>query len=64
MNRTGKARKQRKPRDHYLEMTFERQVRRMPTKEQADLLDWLRHWRRSPERVFWQMDPTGGWRRL
>ena len=64
MNRKPKTQRRRRPRDYYLEMTFERQVRRMPVKAQADLLAWLRHWRRSPERVFWEMDPTGGWRQL
>jgi hypothetical protein len=45
-------------------MTFERQVRRMPVRAQADLLAWLRNWRRSPERVFWEVDDSGEWRRL
>ncbi len=64
MNRKRKTQRQRRPRDYHLEMTFERQVRHMPARAQADLLAWLRNWRRSPERVFWEMDATGEWRRL
>ena len=50
-----------------LELALERQliedVRRAPIPVRAQALAWLRRWRRRPERIFWEVQPTGG-RRL
>lgn len=57
------------------ELAFEAEARQLPARHQAALLRWLRRWRlragRSasrlrpgilpPPRIFWVMDPTGGW---
>jgi hypothetical protein len=45
-------------------MAFELEVRRMPLARRRELLTWLRRWQRRPERVFWELTPTGEWRRL
>ena len=42
MSWNRKTQKRRRPRDFYLELTFEGRVRRMPVRAQADLLAWLR----------------------
>lgn len=34
-----------------------------PVGTRAEALAWLRRWRRRPDRVFWEIEPTGG-RRL
>ena len=34
-----------------------------PVGIRAEALAWLRRWRRRPDRVFWEIEPTGG-RRL
>jgi hypothetical protein len=56
-------RKARQP-DYHLEMAFELEVRRMPLARRRELLTWMRRWQRRPERVFWELTPTGEWRRL
>jgi hypothetical protein len=59
-----KEKKRRRPPEFELEVAFEQQVRRMPTGTQAELLAWLRGWRRRPDRVFWEITPTGERRRI
>lgn len=39
-------------------------VRSLPAEARRELLRWLRRFRRRPERVFWEITPTGRWRRL
>ncbi|MGQ9599770.1 MAG: hypothetical protein ACUVWZ_10165 [Anaerolineae bacterium] len=39
-------------------------VRRLPIEVRWELLVWLRRFRRRPERVFWEITPSGEWRRL
>ena len=34
-----------------------------PVRTRAEALNWLRRWRRRPDRGFWEIEPTGG-RRL
>ena len=43
------------------EMAFEAQVRQVADRDRADLLIWLRDWRRRPRRIFWVMDEVGHW---
>jgi hypothetical protein len=38
-------------------------ARHTPVGTRAEALAWLRRWRRRPDRVFWEVQPTGG-RRL
>jgi hypothetical protein len=38
-------------------------ARHTPIGMRAEALAWLRRWRRRPDRVFWEIEPTGG-RRL
>ena len=33
-----------------------------PVAARAEALAWLRRWRRRPDRVFWEVQPTGGQR--
>ncbi len=54
----------RQPSSFAWEMAFEAEVWQLPAKSQADLLVWIRRWRRRPGRIFWVMDPTGHWYRL
>jgi hypothetical protein len=35
-----------------------------PVHRRAEALAWLRRWRRRPDRVFWEVQPTGGRRLL
>lgn len=46
------------------EMAFAAEVRQLPAHDRADLLAWLRRWRRRPRRIFWVMDGVGCWHRL
>ena len=50
--------------EYHWEAAFAREVRSLPAGARRDLLAWLRRWRRRPERVFWEVTPTGEWRRL
>lgn len=43
------------------EMAFEAEVRQLSARQRAVLLRWLRRWGHWPQRIFWVMDPTGGW---
>jgi len=45
-------------------VAFEQEVRRVPAGARAELLAWLRGWRRRPERIFWEITPTGERRQL
>lgn len=47
-----------------LELRFQEEVWRMPPDAQRQTLSWLRRKRGLPERVFWEILPTGGRRRL
>ena len=38
-------------------------ARNTPVRTRTEALAWLRRWRRRPDRVFWEIEPTGG-RRL
>jgi hypothetical protein len=50
-----------------LELTMELRVIddavHTPLGTRAEALAWMRRWRRRPDRVFWEIEPTGG-RRL
>jgi len=35
-----------------------------PIRTRAEALAWLHRWRRRPDRVFWEVQPTGGQRLL
>jgi hypothetical protein len=59
-----KGRKRRPPPEFELEVAFEQEVRRMPAGTRAEVLAWLRGWRRRPDRVFWEITPTGERRRI
>jgi hypothetical protein len=59
-----RAKKRRRPPEFALEVAFEQQVRRMPAARQAEFLAWLRRWRQQPDRVFWEITPTGERRRV
>lgn len=50
--------------DYRWEVEFAREVRQLPPAARRDLLAWLRRWRRRPERIFWEVTPTGERRRL
>jgi hypothetical protein len=50
--------------EYGLELAFEREVRRASPAARRELLGWLRHWRRRPGRIFWQVTARGEWRRL
>jgi len=39
-------------------------LRHTPVRTRAEALAWLRRWRRRPDRVFWEVQPTGGQRLL
>ena len=45
-----------------LELRLIDEARRTPVSRRAEALAWLRRWRRRPERVFWEVQPTGGQR--
>ncbi len=51
-----------------LELAMELRViddaRHTPEATQAQALVWLRRWRHRPDRVFWEVQPTGGLRML
>jgi hypothetical protein len=64
MKRHRRTRKRRRPPDFALEVPFERQARRVAIAVRPQLLDTLRLWRRRPERIYWVIDATGGWRRV
>ncbi len=50
------------------ELTMELRVidhaRHSPVRTRAAALAWLRRWRHRPDRVFWEVQPTGGLRML
>ena len=46
-----------------LELRLIEDARHTPIRTRAEALAWLRRWRRRPDRVFWEIEPTGG-RRL
>lgn len=50
--------------DPLLEARFEEEVLRLPPDARAQVLAWLRHWRRRPGRIFWEVTATGEWRRV
>ena len=35
-------------------------ARHTPLGIRTEALAWLRRWRRRPDRVFWEIEPTGG----
>jgi len=39
-------------------------ARRTSDSTQREALVWLRRWRHRPDRVFWEVQPTGGQRLL
>jgi len=39
-------------------------ARHTPDRSQRKAIAWLRRWRGRPERVFWEVQPTGGQRLL
>lgn len=45
-----------------LELRLIEDVRRAPVPVRVQALAWIRRWRRRPERVFWEVQPTGGQR--
>ena len=47
-----------------MELRFIDQARHTPLRGRAEALAWLRRWRRRPERVFWEVQATGGLRLL
>jgi hypothetical protein len=47
-----------------LELRFQQEIGQMAPHAQRQALAWLRRKRRLPERVFWEILPTGGRRRL
>ena len=59
-----KGKKKRRRPEFSLEVAFEQEVRRVPAGARAELLAWLRGWRRRPERIFWEITPTGERRQL
>jgi hypothetical protein len=73
MTNRGRPRRRRRTTDVAWEMAFEAEVRQLSAQRDAELLRQLRHWRarsrprvrsgpgRWPRRIFWVMDPTGGW---
>ena len=64
MKRMRRQKVRRKPPDSGLEVAFEAEVRRSPVEARAELLTWLRTWRRRPDRVFWVVGELGDWRRV
>jgi hypothetical protein len=64
MKKPRRTRKRRRPPDFALEVRFERQARRAAIAARPQLLETLRLWRHRPQRVYWVIDATGGWRRL
>lgn len=47
-----------------LELRFRQEVRRMQPGARRQALAWLRRNPRRPERIFWEILPTGGRRQL
>jgi enoyl-CoA hydratase/carnithine racemase len=47
-----------------LELRLIDDARHTPDHLQREALAWLRRWRRRPDRVFWEVQPTGGQRLL
>ena len=47
-----------------LELRLIDHARHTPVRTRAEALAWLRRWRRRPDRVFWEIEPTGGLRLL
>lgn len=47
-----------------LELAIIDDARHTPDGSRRKALAWLRRWRRRPERVFWEVQPTGGQRRV
>ena len=47
-----------------LGLRFQQEVHQMAPQAQRQTLSWLRRRRGLPERVFWEILPTGGRRRL
>jgi hypothetical protein len=47
-----------------LELRLIDDARHTPVRTRAEALAWLRRWRRRPDRVFWEIEPTGGRRLL
>ena len=45
-----------------LELRLIDDARNTPIGTRAEALAWLRRWRRRPDRVFWEIEPTGGQR--
>lgn len=64
MRKRGRRWAGRRPTSFAWEMAFAAEVRQVPPGNRADLLAWLRRWRRHPQRIFWVMDGVGCWHRL
>ena len=63
--RTNGDRRGRKKRLRFelaMELRLIDDARHTPVRTRAEALAWLRRWRRRPERVFWEVQPTGGQR--
>ena len=61
-NGDRRGRKARFRRDLAMELRLIDDARHSPVRTRAEALAWLRRWRRRPERVFWEVQPTGGLR--
>ena len=66
MSRNGEERgsKRRLMQELAMELRLIDEARHTPLRGRAEALAWLRRWRRRPERVFWEVQPTGGLRLL
>ena len=61
-NGDGRRRKPRLRLELAMELRLIDDARHTPVRTRAEALAWLRRWRRRPERVFWEVQPTGGQR--
>ena len=60
----AKRRRKHRPPDFGWEVDLEMALRESPAECNAQLLSWLKGWRRRPGRVFWLVEADGRRRRL
>ena len=48
----------------FWEQSIINDARHSPDRSQRKAISWMRRWRHRPERVFWEVQPTGGQRQV